>query len=90
MECETSDIKLLTIGMPIYNNEKTLGRAIESILSQSGINFQVILSDDGSTDNTWDICQRYSALDHRIMAIRQETNLYYNNFKFVLDAAQTP
>jgi len=90
MGCKNSDIKLLTIGIPIYNNESTLSRAIDSVLSQSGFDFIIILSDDGSSDNSWDICQKYAALDHRITAIRQKTNLYYNNFKYVLDAAKTP
>lgn len=76
--------------MPLYNNENTLERAIESALSQSISDFIIILSDDGSTDNTWDICQRYSKKYKNILAYKQKSNLYYNNFKFTLHKAKTP
>nr|WP_255418976.1 glycosyltransferase [Paraglaciecola sp. MB-3u-78] len=76
--------------MPVYNNEKTLAKAIESIRNDSEVDYKIILSDDGSTDGSWDLCAKYAAIDERVEAIKQPTNLYYNNFRFVLDAANTP
>lgn len=46
----------VTIGMPLYNNEASLEKSIESVLAQTETDFELILSDDGSTDNTWNIC----------------------------------
>jgi len=84
------NMKSITVGMPIYNNANTLSKAIESVRSQLGIDLKIILSDDGSTDNSWEVCQQYASIDKRITAVKQPSNLYYNNFKFVLDEADTP
>ena len=46
---------LVTIGMPTYNRAKFIKKSVESILSQSFSNFELIIYDDGSTDNTLDI-----------------------------------
>jgi glycosyltransferase involved in cell wall biosynthesis len=81
---------VITIGMPIFNNALTLERAVSSIQQHVGLNFKIILSDDGSTDESWDICEQLSKSDERIIAIKQAKNLYYNNFKFVLEQAGTP
>ena len=47
-----SDTPRLTIGMPLYNNASTIARALESLLAQSFMDFTIIASDDGSTDDT--------------------------------------
>ncbi|MBW8191614.1 glycosyltransferase [Neiella marina] len=82
-------MKTVTIGMPLYNNGRTLRRAVDSILAQTHTNFKLILSDDGSSDDTWAICEDYQRLDDRIEIIRQEKNLYYKNFFYLVERADT-
>jgi len=80
----------LTIGMPVYNNARTIKRALESLLGQTYRGFQLIISDDGSTDGTTDVCEAYAAQDSRITVVRQPRNLNYGNFRYVLQRADTP
>lgn len=63
---------LFTVIVPIYNSEKTLERCIDSILSQSFIDFELILVDDGSTDQSGLICDSYANRDSRIVVIHTE------------------
>jgi glycosyltransferase involved in cell wall biosynthesis len=58
--------------MPVYNVDAYIGEAIESILNQTFSDFEFIIIDDGSTDNTWDIIQSYK--DNRIITLRNNTN----------------
>lgn len=51
---------LVSIIVPVYNVEKYLDRCVESILGQDYRNIEVLLIDDGSTDNSGDICDKYS------------------------------
>ena len=57
---------LISIIVPIYNTEKLLPRCIDSILSQSYPNFELLLINDGSKDNSLNICNEYAAKDCRI------------------------
>ncbi len=76
----------ISIGMPVYNGEKFIDRAIESLLSQNFIDFELIISDNASTDDTGILCQKYN--DNRIKYYRQHNNIgLISNFKFVLDKA---
>ena len=61
--------------MPAYNAEKYIAEAIESILNQTFKDFEFIIIDDASTDNTWDIIQEYAQRDKKIVAIKNDTNL---------------
>jgi glycosyltransferase involved in cell wall biosynthesis len=65
----------VSIGMPVYNGERFLAEAIESILAQTFTDFELIISDNGSTDSTPAICERYARLDSRIRYYRNEVNL---------------
>jgi glycosyltransferase involved in cell wall biosynthesis len=65
----------VSIGMPVYNGERFLRDALDSILSQTFENFEVIISDNASTDGTQEVCQAYMAQDRRIHYFRNETNL---------------
>lgn len=79
---------LVSIGMPVYNGEKYIRHALDSLLSQSFTNFELIISDNASTDRTEIICREYAALDTRITYTRQNNNLgAAANFQFVLDQA---
>lgn len=80
---------LLTIGMPVYNNEKFVHDALESLLNQTYGNFEIIISDNSSTDNTSKICLEYEKKDKRIRYIRQKENIGpHKNFRFVLEQAR--
>lgn len=63
---------LLTIIVPVYNVEPYLSDCIESILSQSFDNFELLLIDDGSTDSSGEICDRYAKSDKRIRVFHTE------------------
>lgn len=67
--------KLVFIGMPVYNGEKTIAAALESLLDQTYRNFHLHISDNCSTDNTGKICERYLSLDPRISFTRNERNI---------------
>ncbi|HCJ56219.1 MAG TPA: hypothetical protein DHV55_01640, partial [Clostridiaceae bacterium] len=60
---------LISIIVPIYNAERYLVGCIESILAQTYKNIQVILVNDGSTDNSLKICNLYKSLDSRVIVI---------------------
>jgi glycosyltransferase involved in cell wall biosynthesis len=66
------DHLILTIGIPVYNAEKNLKLAIDSVLNQSYPHFELIISEDGSTDSSWQIIQSYS--DSRIRILRDGMN----------------
>lgn len=65
---------LLSIIIPIYNAEKYLSRCITSIQSNTFSDWELILVDDGSTDNSGDICDTFSKKDGRIKAIHQQNS----------------
>ena len=65
---------LISIGMPIYNGEKYASEAIQSILQQTHSNFELIISDNASTDMTEIICREYQNKDSRIRCVRQSKN----------------
>jgi glycosyltransferase involved in cell wall biosynthesis len=66
---------IVSIGMPVFNGEKYLNVAIESILAQAYEEFELIISDNASTDNTKQICREYAAKDNRIHYSRNEKNI---------------
>lgn len=79
----------VSIGLPVYNGGTQIGEAIASLLAQEFTDFELIISDNGSTDNTEAICREFAARDARIRYVRQPENLgVKRNFQFVLHAAQ--
>lgn len=62
----------ISIIVPIYNVEKYLKRCIDSIINQSYTNIEIILVNDGSTDNSLNICQLYTQQDSRIIILNKE------------------
>jgi glycosyltransferase involved in cell wall biosynthesis len=78
------------IGMPVFNGEKFIAHAIESFLSQTYSNWHLLISDNCSTDNTYEICRKFSAADSRIEIAKQKRNIgAAENFKFVFDRADS-
>lgn len=65
----------LSIGVPVYNGQKFLRATIDSILSQTYTDFELIICDNCSTDGTEAICREYAAKDARIRYIRHDRNL---------------
>lgn len=63
---------LITIIVPVYNVEKYIRDCVDSILNQTYTNIEVILSDDGSTDDSGKICDEYEKKDSRIRVIHKE------------------
>jgi len=79
----------ISIGMPVYNGEKFLRTRLNSILNQSFSDFELIISDNTSTDDTSKICEEYAKTDKRIRYIRQQKNMgIIWNFNFVLQQAK--
>lgn len=66
---------LVSVLMTAYNAEKYIALAIQSILDQTYKNFEFIIVEDCSKDNTWEIIKDYAEKDKRIIAIRNEVNL---------------
>jgi len=62
---------LVSILIPTYNHERFLGAALESVLAQSYGHWQAIVVDDGSSDGTWEVAQRFAAHDPRIRVFQQ-------------------
>ena len=65
-------IPKVSIIVPVYNTEKYLARCINSIIAQSFTDFELILVNDGSTDNSLKICEEYATKDSRIVVIHKE------------------
>ena len=65
----------LSIGLPVFNGEKYLKEALDSILAQTYSDFELVISDNASTDHTQQICREYAAKDSRIRYYRNEKNL---------------
>lgn len=65
----------VSIGLPVFNGEKYLAQAIQSILDQTFEDFELIISDNASTDGTAKICMDAAARDPRIRYFRHERNL---------------
>ena len=56
----------VSIGIPVYNGERFLAQTLDSILGQTCRNFEIIISDNASDDNTEAICRNYTDIDSRI------------------------
>lgn len=75
---------LVSVGMPVYNGARFLGEALDSIRAQTHRNLDIVISDNGSTDATPELCRMAAAVDSRIRYFRQEMVLSANdNFHFV-------
>jgi glycosyltransferase involved in cell wall biosynthesis len=74
----------VSVGLPVYNGGSMLIQALESILAQTYSDFELIISDNASTDETPDVVREYAARDRRIRYFRQPRNIGSgNNWSFV-------
>ena len=64
----------ISVLMSVYNDEKTLERSIESILKQTFKNFELLINDDSSTDDSFKIIKNFSNIDNRIKFFQNENN----------------
>ena len=71
MPSPTPHVPRVSLGMPVYNAQRFLREVLDSILAQTFTDFELIISDNGSTDATESICREYAARDPRV--------LYYPN-----------
>ena len=79
----------VSVGVPVYNGERYLHDCLKCLLEQSFEDFEIVISDNASTDDTESICRHYAAIDSRIHYHRQDTNRGANwNFNQVFHLSQ--
>jgi glycosyltransferase involved in cell wall biosynthesis len=79
----------LSIGLAVYNGENYLAESLDALLGQTYEDFELIISDNASTDGTADICRRYGKKDSRIRYVRQPRNIgLAPNHNFVFGQAR--
>jgi len=84
-----SNGSLISIGMPVFNDKAFLSKSLDSILSQTHSNIELIISDDSSSDGSADICKKYALKDKRIAYIRQKQNIGISrNMMFLVSEAK--
>jgi glycosyltransferase involved in cell wall biosynthesis len=66
---------LVSVGLPVYNGEKFLARALDSLLGQTIRDIELIISDNASADGTQAICEEYARRDRRVRYLRQAANI---------------
>ena len=82
-------VPTVSIGMPVYNGEEYIREALDSLLAQTYNDFELVISDNASTDGTEAICREYLNRDTRIKFIRQSTNIGgCDNFLYLLQHAR--
>ena len=80
--------KLISVIVPVYNIEKYLRRSINSIINQTYSNLEIILVDDGSTDESGKICDEYANIDSRIKVIHKKNGGQASAINLGLDIAK--
>lgn len=78
----------VSIIVPVYNGEKTLERCVDSVLKQEYEDFELFLVNDGSTDRTREICDRYAAEDPRVLVIHKENSGVSNSRNLAIAQAR--
>lgn len=71
---QRSPAPLISIGMPVFNVGRWLAQAIESVQAQTRSDWELLISDNASTDDTWSIAQHYASADGRIRCRRADSN----------------
>ena len=79
----------ISVCIPVYNGAKTISRCLESVITQNFKNFEIIISDNNSLDNSFNICNSYKKKHKRIKLYKQKKKIsVFNNFKFLLKKAK--
>lgn len=82
---------IVSIGMPVYNGERYLAETLDSLLAQSFSDFEIIISDNASTDGTGEISRRYQRKDPRVHYFRNDQNIgAAPNFNRVVELSRAP
>jgi glycosyltransferase involved in cell wall biosynthesis len=90
-EATMAEAPRVSIGVPVFNGEAYLRQALDSLLAQTFSDFELIISDNASTDGTEGICREYAARDSRVRYSRNESNIGMSgNFRRVLELARAP
>ena len=71
---EIKDQPLVSIGVPVYNGEKTIAKALDALIAQDYSNLEIIISDNASTDATQELCRKYTLKDTRVTYKRVKKN----------------
>ncbi len=81
----------VSIGIPVYNSSRFVATAIESVLAQTFTDFELIIADNASTDDSYAVCERYAAQDSRIRLFRAKENVgAAGNFNRVFELSSAP
>ncbi|WP_084511232.1 glycosyltransferase [Desulfatibacillum aliphaticivorans] len=79
---------LVSVGVPVYNAVKTIGRTLDSLINQDYDNLEIIVSDNCSDDGTYELCKEYAQKDERIRIFRNDVNVGASeNFRLVCNRA---
>ena len=70
----TTAVPRLTLGLPVYNGERFLAASLDALLAQTFTDFELIISDNGSTDRTGEIARQYEAKDRRVRYVPHPEN----------------
>ena len=85
----TSSSPRVSIGLPVHDGERYLRTTIDSIRAQTFTDFELIVTDNASTDGTEAICREYAAVDSRVRCVRNATNLgVARNFNLTVEHAR--
>jgi glycosyltransferase involved in cell wall biosynthesis len=81
----------VSVGLPVRNGANYLRDALDSLLSQTLTDFELIIGDNASTDDTEEICREFAARDDRVRYVRHDADIGSpRNFNFVFGEAQAP
>lgn len=88
MSLGQNEVPIISVAMPVYNGEKYLVEAIDSILAQTFTNFEFIIIDDGSTDDSLRVLREYQKRDARIRLITRENRNLATTLNDIINLAQ--
>lgn len=81
----------VSIGIPLYNGERHLAQTLDSLLGQTFMDFEIVISDNASTDASGEICRAYEKRDARVKYFRNEANIgAARNFNKVFELSSGP
>ena len=78
----------ISVLIPVYNSEKYIKRCIKSVLSQTFLDFELLLIDDGSSDSSGDICDTFAEQDERIKVYHKQNEGISATREFCITHAQ--